>query len=91
MESEDLTQAGALERRFNTHKVESRGCINDMAAVRAMCAAISKTIYESTGECREGYLAQTKLEEVMFWANAGISRKNGKPAGYGFAVEEKYK
>ena len=48
-----------------------RGVIND--AMRQLS--------ELMGESRERSLMMTKLEEAMFWANAGIARQQGSEGG----------
>lgn len=44
-------------------------------SVEAACLDVAEIILEETGPpSREQSLAITKLEEVMFWANAAIAR-----------------
>jgi hypothetical protein len=42
--------------------------------VRALCIGTALELYRSLPESREKSLAITKLEEVLFWANAAIAR-----------------
>lgn len=42
--------------------------------IRAMALTFAMYIAEHTPESREQSLAITKLEEVVFWANAAIAR-----------------
>lgn len=39
------------------------------------CWILADWLNNHTPDCREKSLAITKLEEVMFWANAAIARK----------------
>lgn len=62
-----------MNRRFSTHEI-----IGEQKAmtvvVRERCKALGTLIEKSTRPGREQQLALTKLEEVMFWANAAIAR-----------------
>ena len=42
--------------------------------IRSECKKLAHTIMELTWTSREQSLAITKLEEVVFWANAAIAR-----------------
>lgn len=44
------------------------------ASVRRRCRELANDITTLTPESREQSLALSKLEEVMFWANAAIAR-----------------
>lgn len=46
-----------------------------MALIRGKCFELAELIEQVVPEGREKSLALTKTEEAMFWANAGISRK----------------
>ena len=43
--------------------------------LRDQAKALAKTIIDSCPEGRELSIALTKLEEAIFWANAGIARE----------------
>ncbi len=43
-------------------------------ALRAMAKELAEAIQVYTPESREQSIAFTKLEECIFWANAGIAR-----------------
>ncbi len=59
--------------RFNTHPVGKNQTL-DMAAIRDRARDMADQISASCPDGREKSLALTKLEESMFWANAGIAR-----------------
>ena len=65
-----------LGNNFKSHKVDL-GQNNKMQIIRDTAKNLSKLIGDICPESRELSLARTKLEEVMFWANAAIAR-NGK-------------
>lgn len=44
--------------------------------LRAEARALARTIVELVPDSRERSLALTKLEEVIMWANAGVSRES---------------
>ena len=65
-----------IENNFTSHKLDysdSSKCDN----IRNELKTIASLITELVPDGREKTLALTKLEEVMFWANAGIARKGG--------------
>lgn len=64
----------ALDVRFNAHPVDDDGG-GRLEAVRGAMRRAAVTVAESVPEGREHSLALTKLEEAMFWANAGIARE----------------
>lgn len=45
------------------------------AEIRAEALSLADTVITLTPESREQSLALTKLEEVVFWANAAIARR----------------
>lgn len=62
-----------LVNRFRFHKAtEATGPLH--ALVRTKCFELASELNELLPNSREKSLAITKLEEVMFWANAGIAR-----------------
>lgn len=62
-----------LANRFNYH-APKEGQVERYADIRAMLREVAMAIKERTPTSREQSLALTKLEEVMFWANASIAR-----------------
>lgn len=68
-----LVDSDDLENRFNYHKPdEAKAGVHE--GVRGECKGLAYTLNELLPEGREKSLAITKLEEVMFWANAAIAR-----------------
>lgn len=63
----------AWKRRFFSHRV-GEGAKDKMALVRGVLIKAGGIVQETVPEGREKSLAMTKLEEAMFWANAGVSR-----------------
>jgi hypothetical protein len=63
-----------LERRFTYHAPVWRQT-EKYTALRGQAKHFAYRIKELVPEGREMSLALTKLEEVIFWANAGISRE----------------
>lgn len=47
-----------------------------MAEIRRICQNLGADILGLVPESREQSLALTNLEQVMFWANAGIARNS---------------
>ena len=62
-----------LAKRFTLAAVDDRQK-QEMAEIRRVCQNLGADILGLVPESREQSLAMTKLEEVMFWANAGIAR-----------------
>jgi hypothetical protein len=74
VESNALT-TDQLNRRFRFHPPSDQITKDKHERVRAVCLIVAKELVETTGvPTREQSLAITKLEEVMFWANAAIAR-----------------
>lgn len=64
-----------LENRFTFHPADTYERKDSHAAVRARCLYLAKAFNEELPEGREKALVMTKLEEVMFWANAAVARQ----------------
>ena len=62
-----------LKNRFIYHK-PTENKTDVYVAIRAMGYEMATYIVNNAPDCRETSLAITKLEEVVMWANAGISR-----------------
>lgn len=68
---------------FRSHQADCEGQAK-MATVRESLGTQALLIERTVPFGREQQLALTKLEEAMFWANAGISRQFpvvGSPVG----------
>jgi len=63
-----------LKNRFNYHKPKDQATCDNHERIRNSCLSLACLIVENTPPTREQSLAITKLEEVMFWANAAIAR-----------------
>jgi hypothetical protein len=63
-----------LYTRFLYHAPDEQDAL-DHTAVRGMLLEVAERLCNLCPEGRELSLTITKLEEVMFWANAAISRK----------------
>lgn len=65
-----------LERRFAFHPATTPERQLAHQSVRTHCHQLAGVINDLLPEGREKSLAVTKLEEVMFWANAGLARQS---------------
>lgn len=63
-----------LEHRFAFHAASRQEKADEHASARQGCRQLADRLNELLPEGREKSLAITKLEEVMFWANAAIAR-----------------
>jgi len=63
----------AWKRRFFSHHI-GEGAKESMSLVRGHLIEAGEILMEEVPDGRERSVAMTKLEEVMFWANAGIAR-----------------
>lgn len=63
-----------LESRFTYHKPNEEQA-SKYPKIREKAKELAYLICELCPDGREKALSLTKLEEVVFWANAGISRK----------------
>lgn len=65
-----------LTTRFTYH-APTPADVEKMIGIRHLSHSIAEQIMAHVPECRERSLALTKLEECVFWANAGIARRKG--------------
>lgn len=63
-----------LDHRFTAHS-DDQETIDRMEHIREAMRTAAVRVCEVTPQGRERALALTKLEEAMFWANAGIARE----------------
>jgi len=70
-----------LDWDFGYHSPNpERGAQHD--AMRKAVLELAIVVNNTLPECREKSLAITKLEEAMFWANAGIARSDRPEDSY---------
>lgn len=67
MDNKDLTN------RFTYHAPTPES-VEKYPKIRNKALQLAKLINKECPDCREKSLAITKLEEVVMWTNAGISR-----------------
>ena len=60
-----------IEKRFTSHTPQNP---EKLTVVRATARSLAHVILDNVPDSRERSLALTKLEEAVFWANAGIAR-----------------
>lgn len=63
-----------IVNRFAFHPATTAEKRDEHASVRQACRQLADKLNSDLPEGREKSLAVTKLEEVMFWANAAIAR-----------------
>lgn len=68
-----MISADDLQNRFTYHPPKDND-IEKYQMLRNIGLSIATVINELVPDSREKALAITKLEEVVFWANAGIAR-----------------
>ncbi|MGW1740442.1 Acb2/Tad1 domain-containing protein [Nocardia sp. NPDC001965] len=66
--------AADIEHRFAFHAATTAEKLAEHGSVRHACKELALFLDETLPEGREKALAITNLEQVMFWANAGIAR-----------------
>ncbi len=64
-----------IANRFDFHPAATPERGEEHSRVRRACRALADELNGWLPEGREKELAITHLEEVMFWANAGIARQ----------------
>lgn len=65
-----------IANRFDYHPATSDGVRKSHEATRLACHDLATFINGICPDGREKSTAVTKVEEVMFWANAAIARNN---------------
>ena len=65
-----------IEKSFKHYSPIGKDC-EKYTVIREMGEKFAIMIDDLSPDCREKSLAITKIEEAVFWANAGIAR-NGK-------------
>jgi hypothetical protein len=75
-----MTDPSDIEWRFGYHPPSTEAIVRAHERVRRACADLAHEIESLVPPGRELSLAITKLEESMFWANAGIARISNKGA-----------
>lgn len=63
--------------RFAFHAAPTQEKRDEHTSVRQQCYRLAEALNESLPDGREKSVVLTKLEEVMFWANAAIARNQG--------------
>lgn len=64
-----------IANRFRFHPATTPGRQRDHQTVRDGCHILADTMNDLLPEGREKSLVVTKLEEVLFWANAALARQ----------------
>lgn len=67
-----------IENRFQFHQPSTDKTRSMHEWVRASCKSFAYDLSEVLPKSREASLVLTKLEELMFWANAAIARTHEK-------------
>ena len=65
-----------LKNRFEYHAPKDDEKRRAHETVRAVCLEAAIRIDDTLEDGREKSLAITKIEEAMFWANAGLARND---------------
>lgn len=73
---QDVITDGELANRFAYHSPTDQAAAHRHSRVRFDCLDLALKLKSAIPPSRERALAITKLEEVMFWANAAIARSD---------------
>jgi len=65
-----------IEHRFAFHAATTQEKRDDHTTIRQQCRKLADRMNEFLPDGREKAIVLTKLEEVMFWANAALAREN---------------
>lgn len=68
-----MTDLQDLENRVSHHQLSEKGA-DRVLQMRALALDAAQAIADIVPDGREQSLALTKIEEMLFWANAGIAR-----------------
>ena len=71
-----MIDADELERRFNHHPADTDYRQVAHEYVRASCLQLAFRLDATVPDGREKDAALHDLEQVMFWANAGLARQD---------------
>ena len=63
-----------LSNDFRFHEKSRQERASEHEQVRSGCLGLAELVLSVVPSGREQSLALTKIEEAMFWANAGIAR-----------------
>lgn len=74
-------QPSDIENRFAFHAATTEEKRDAHTSIRQACRRLADEMNEKLPEGREKALVVTKLEEVMFWANAAVARQNSLDGG----------
>lgn len=69
-----MSENDSIENRFNYHPPLTEIKREAHNVIRAELLGVAKRLSDLISEPRERALFVTKLEEAMFWGNAGIAR-----------------
>jgi hypothetical protein len=69
-----MITSNELDNRFTYHPPVAEEKVASYQSIREAGRNLADLIVNNTPESREQSLAITKLEEVIFWANASIAR-----------------
>lgn len=81
-----MNQWEELTHRFKFHPANDDLTRNAHQRVREECLSLVYLLSEIVPDGRELSLVITKIEEVMFWANAGIARHGVGGSARGYSV-----
>jgi hypothetical protein len=74
----EITMNPDIVNRFAFHPANTPERAKQHDDVRETCRGLASVLDHMLPPGREKSLAITKLEEVMFWANAAVARQDGQ-------------